>query len=102
MPRIRLRVVWGLGETMEIFWPSRLLSRVDLPTLGGPMRATMPDFTCSGELFMGAVALVSILREKASLLHTSIPDFPHPLSFLQPRKKMTTPGIAGTQWPVSL
>jgi hypothetical protein len=46
---------------MEIFWPSRLLSKVDLPTLGGPTRATMPDFTCSWELFMDGVALVCVL-----------------------------------------
>ena len=42
IPMIRLRVVCGLGETMDIFWPSRQLRRVDLPTLGGPMRAMTP------------------------------------------------------------
>ena len=33
---MRLRVVWGLGETMAIFSPARVLVRVDLPTLGRP------------------------------------------------------------------
>jgi hypothetical protein len=28
---------------MAIFWPSSLLSRVDLPALGGPTMATTPD-----------------------------------------------------------
>ena len=30
-----LRVVWGLGETMETFCPMKRLSRVDLPALVG-------------------------------------------------------------------
>src|SRR6056297_1065286 len=43
MPNIRLRVVWGLFEVIAIFCPSTWLSRVDVPTLGRPTRATNPD-----------------------------------------------------------
>ena len=34
--RMRLRVVCGLSETMATFWPTRLFTSVDLPTLGRP------------------------------------------------------------------
>src|SRR5882672_5232205 len=44
MPRITLRVVWGLSVTMEIFSPTRRLRRVDLPEFGRPMMETKPDF----------------------------------------------------------
>jgi hypothetical protein len=40
MPRMLMRVVWGLSETMAIFWPRRALRSVDLPVLGRPTRAT--------------------------------------------------------------
>ncbi len=40
MPRMLIRVVWGLSETMAIFWPRRALRRVDFPVLGRPTRAT--------------------------------------------------------------
>ena len=40
---MRLRVVWGLLEVMAIFWPIRWFMRVDLPTLGRPIRVTKPD-----------------------------------------------------------
>jgi hypothetical protein len=39
---MELRVVCGLGETMEIFWPMRRLSKVDLPALVGPSMTTWP------------------------------------------------------------
>src|SRR4030042_3099263 len=42
-PIILLQVVWGLGETMAIFSPTRRLSRVDLPTLGLPIMGTTPE-----------------------------------------------------------
>ena len=41
-PRMRLRVVCGLGETMAIFSPVSRLSSVLLPTLGRPMSAAKP------------------------------------------------------------
>ena len=41
-PTMRLRVVCGLGVTMASFSPTMALSRVDLPTLGRPMMATVP------------------------------------------------------------
>src|SRR3977135_3949370 len=42
IPRILKRVVWGLFETAAIFSPTSRLSRVDLPALGRPMKATWP------------------------------------------------------------
>src|SRR6476469_7466649 len=43
MPTMRLRVVCGLLETIETLWPRMRLSRVDLPALGRPIKATVPD-----------------------------------------------------------
>jgi hypothetical protein len=43
MPVIRWRVVWALREVMLIFWPTRALSSVDLPTLGLPTMAIRPQ-----------------------------------------------------------
>src|SRR6266566_5574974 len=42
IPRMRWRVVWGLGETMLTLAPTRRLSSVDLPTLGRPNSVTNP------------------------------------------------------------
>src|SRR6266478_5432649 len=42
MPSSRVRVVCGLGVTIESLRPTRRLSRVDLPALGAPIRATYP------------------------------------------------------------
>src|ERR687897_2254545 len=41
-PRIRLRVVWDRDEVMETFWPTSLLTKVLLPTLGLPTTAIKP------------------------------------------------------------
>ena len=43
MPVMRLRVVCGLGETMATFSPRIWLSNVDLPTLGRPIMAIVPE-----------------------------------------------------------
>ena len=43
MPVMRWRVVCALREVMLIFWPTKALSRVDLPTLGLPTMATKPQ-----------------------------------------------------------
>ena len=47
MPVMRLRVVWGLVETMAIFSPTRAFSKVDLPTFGRPTSAMKPDLNSS-------------------------------------------------------
>jgi hypothetical protein len=39
IPRMRCHVVWGLGDTMQSFWPTSRFIRVDLPTFGLPMIA---------------------------------------------------------------
>ncbi len=43
MPKIGKRVVCGLDEVMLIFCPIKVLSKVDLPTLGQPTIATVPQ-----------------------------------------------------------
>src|SRR4030042_5139624 len=43
IPRMRLRVVWGLLDMMAIFSPKRKLRRVDFPAFGRPMMETNPD-----------------------------------------------------------
>src|SRR5688572_9316673 len=43
MPVMRLRVVWGLVETIATFSPTRTLSNVDFPTFGRPTSAMNPD-----------------------------------------------------------
>ena len=40
--RMRLRVVWGLSETIATFWPTSRFTRVDLPTFGRPTTVTKP------------------------------------------------------------
>src|SRR4051794_15539077 len=45
IPKMRLRVVCGLSETIATLPPARALTIVDLPTLGRPARATNPLFT---------------------------------------------------------
>src|SRR6202021_3541915 len=60
MPWMRLRGVWGLGETMATFWPTRVLTRVDLPALGRPTIATKPDLKGMEELI---VRLLRVARK---------------------------------------
>src|SRR5215472_14529828 len=40
---MEVRVVWGLSATIATFWPTKALSRVDLPALGRPMMDTKPE-----------------------------------------------------------
>ena len=41
------RQVWGLSDTIAIFWPIRALSSVDLPTFVLPATAINPDLNLS-------------------------------------------------------
>src|SRR5262245_24685387 len=50
MPRMTLRVVWGLSVTIEIFSPTRLFSSVDFPELGRPRMETKPDLINDGSI----------------------------------------------------
>jgi hypothetical protein len=43
MPTMRCRVVCALREVMLIFWPTSAFISVDLPTLGRPTMATVPQ-----------------------------------------------------------
>src|SRR5262245_65146461 len=45
MPKMRLRVVCGLSDTMATLAPQRAFTSVDLPTFGRPATATKPLLT---------------------------------------------------------
>ena len=44
MAVMRLRVVWGLGETIATFSPTRAFVSVDLPTFGRPQIVIIAAF----------------------------------------------------------
>src|SRR6266849_2123661 len=52
-PRIRVRVVCGLGLTIASLAPTRAFSNVDLPTFGRPTKATKPQRNCSSSEDVG-------------------------------------------------
>tara|TARA_Y200000002_G_C22629475_1_gene641831 strand:- start:174 stop:566 length:393 start_codon:yes stop_codon:yes gene_type:complete len=43
IPLVANLVVWTFLETIETFWPSNLLIKVDLPAFGGPTKKINPD-----------------------------------------------------------
>ena len=43
IPVMRVRVVWGRGETIASFSPTRRLSNVDFPAFGRPISDTNPE-----------------------------------------------------------
>ena len=57
---MRLRVVWGLADTMATFSPTRALVRVDLPTFGRPQMVIIAVFVI--------VSLPSFLSEILHIL----------------------------------
>src|SRR5512137_2214537 len=61
MPRIFLRVVWGLSETMATLACIRALRNVDLPTLVRPSRATYPERRASLFFMIDAHGLDAVL-----------------------------------------
>src|SRR5205085_8027288 len=63
---MRLRVVWGLFETMETFWPRMRFSSVDLPAFGRPTRATTPNFISNDSSQLSALS--SQLSDLCSVL----------------------------------
>src|SRR3954469_23854226 len=69
MPRTSVRVVCTFRETIDTFEPTRLLSSVDLPAFGAPIRATKPHSV--GWLGTDWVSGSSDIRGLVSLL---LPD----------------------------
>ena len=69
---MRLRVVWGLSETIATFWPTSRLTSVDLPTLGRPTTVTKPARNgrvgLSSALGVGRVMLGALSRRKRTRL----------------------------------
>src|SRR6266542_7015642 len=83
---MRLRVVWGTGETMARAWPSAALSNVDFPTFGRPTMAALPlrcsdSVPCIDGRFLGvtrrglrpawrmAAVLLYSFRHRKSICH---------------------------------
>ena len=64
---ILLRVVCGLGETIEIFSPISWFSRVDFPAFGRPRMETVPHF---------CVVCISFIENRSSgyLKWSEMPD----------------------------
>ena len=56
---------------MDIFWPSKVLSNVDLPTLGGPTRAAVPILISLVIIGLELVD-VAMVREKSFLLRLKL------------------------------
>src|SRR5690606_27272028 len=54
-PRMRVRVVCTLGVTIDSLAPTSALSRVDLPALGAPTRATKPQRLTSASAMFAPV-----------------------------------------------
>src|SRR3954447_25950605 len=54
-PRIWVRVVCGLSDTIDTLVPSMRLSRVDFPTLGRPTSEANPERTSGPRARLGAV-----------------------------------------------
>src|SRR4051812_48601187 len=73
MPRTSVRVVCTLRETIDTFEPTKLLSSVDLPAFGAPIRATKPHRVAS--LGTDWASGSSDIRGLASLL------LPDPLAY---------------------
>src|ERR1044071_796218 len=63
MPVTRWRVVCGLRETIESFWPTRRFSRLDLPVFGRPASPIVPQrWVISPSFRGGSISPVSLLQ----------------------------------------
>src|SRR5712691_4440443 len=83
-PKMRWRVVCGLGVTMASFIPMMALSNVDLPTLGAPMIVTTP--ACNDAVSIGAI--IPKQRDDTTHLEATAPQD-------IPRAHRTTCGLSG-------
>src|SRR5712692_6124649 len=59
-PRIRVRVVCGLGLTLASLAPTKAFSNVDLPTFGRPTKATKPQRNCSSGEDVGVCRVTNL------------------------------------------
>src|SRR6266852_300111 len=67
-PRIRVRVVCGLGLTIASLAPTRAFSNVDLPTFGRPIKATKPQRNCSSSEEVGVCRVTNLHSGQRSAL----------------------------------
>jgi hypothetical protein len=86
MPRIRLRVVWGFLDVMEIFCPRIRFNSVDFPALGAPRMATNPEL----KVVLGVKSL-RIAHHRRSFRWKPKP-VPFPVGFYW-KKESIPPGI---------
>src|SRR5579872_54090 len=70
---MRLRVVWGLGEMIASFSPTRAFSRVDFPAFGRPRMQTKPER--KGILVLYQFQLPGLHQADAHTLHFAIGRF---------------------------
>src|SRR3974390_3521966 len=77
MPRMRLRVVWGLGVTIASFSPTNAFSKVDFPALGRPMMETKPERKPMSGLHLLGIGCV--LQSPTNSLHGALGG-PQPLA----------------------
>ncbi len=68
-PRIRLRVVWGFFEVIEIFSPSIRFKSVDFPAFGAPAIAMKPDLKPLYMLLSAFVIIIGSGRTQSPPLH---------------------------------
>src|SRR5450432_1263008 len=69
MPRISARVVCTLRETMVTLDPTSALTRVDLPTLGAPIRATKPQRVSAGARSALSLSVIAAAGDAFALDH---------------------------------
>src|SRR5713226_9687241 len=67
-PRIRVRVVCGLGLSIASLAPTRAFSNVDLPTFGRPTKATKPQRNCSSSEEVGVCRVTNLHSGQRSAL----------------------------------
>ena len=103
---MRLRVVWGLLETMAIFSPTSALVRLDLPTLGRPQTVIMAVFLMSIEMILNFLELfliyfLSILvhysrvSASAAMMRSSCRRI---IAFSGPSSIWSKPSRCSTEW----
>ena len=77
-PCMRLRVVCGLGLTIDSFLPSSALSSVDFPTFGRPTRAAKPQRLLPSSPPIGFCSLLMApSRRRARRAAVAPPPVPH-------------------------
>src|SRR3954454_17750693 len=75
MPRISDRVVCTLRETIVTLEPTSAFTRVDLPTLGAPIRATKPQRVGAGVTSTDSLSIIAAAANGFTRDHVECRDF---------------------------